>query len=380
MKNNGIKNNDILGLPIENSSKELETINLNETQLKIFNAIYLTARTKSEISAIIRVKEKTVANQLVKIGRKLKHHVLLKIPDNKIEGHYYVIRPKPSNIELPPKIYNYRLSATHPYLIVNLPKTKSGYWTLYPLGDLHYGSEQCDYEAVGKVLEIIKRDKTAIVLLMGDLAENALKDSVGTEVYSQIMPPQEQYESLYEMLVPISDKIIAALGGNHGYRTTKSAYIDPDELLAEALQVPYFQGFLYLDIIAENDRWEILAGHGRSASSTITGRINAIKKRSYFHSADIYLMGHVHDQQSFWDIEVCRDPQTCQLYERRRSYVLCGGFRKPYQGYANIKEYAPLLVGLPRIKLLISKDKPNPKIQSNYVVEIGSGAYKGIWQ
>lgn len=93
---------------------------------------------------------------------------------------------------------------------------------VYPLGDLHIGSEDFDMEKWRKWKRMVMEDENAVVVTIGDLIDNGLKSSI-TNVYEQTMRPSEQKRWLAKELMPIKDKIVCAVQGNHEYRTTKTA-------------------------------------------------------------------------------------------------------------------------------------------------------------
>ena len=71
--------------------------------------------------------------------------------------------------------------------------------TIYPIGDIHYGSPQCNEALVKKVIAEIKDNPEARWIGMGDLIENAIVGSLG-DVYNQTVSPQEQVEAVAALL------------------------------------------------------------------------------------------------------------------------------------------------------------------------------------
>jgi len=337
-----------------NNNNRLEDLqNLTDNQKAIFKCILNMPRTKEEISSALNLSEKTVSNNIPLMARQLEYHDVVRYVDSDGNVLYSIKEQKVWHQTLLPKVYKYNVSPIHPYMVINLPDPPEGnHWTLYPFGDLHYGASECDYLAVDKALNLIDGDANGIVILMGDLMENANKESPADSVYRQVIQPQQQQEDITNKLSKIAHKIIASVGGNHGDRSIKAVYLDPDKSIADSIEVEHFPGMLYLDIICQNYKWEILVHHGDTSSTTLSGRINAVKKKNIFHTADIFLMGHTHDTQFPWDIEIKRDPRNMKLAERDRSYILTGGFLKPHIGYPNKKGYPPLPICMPSINLL----------------------------
>ena len=91
---------------------------------------------------------------------------------------------------------------------------------VYAIGDVHVGSPQFDEQAIRKKIKIIQDDPLAAVCVCGDLGDFGLKNSK-TNVYQATMSPREQVEYIYELFLPIADKIAACVPGNHEERILK---------------------------------------------------------------------------------------------------------------------------------------------------------------
>lgn len=98
--------------------------------------------------------------------------------------------------------------------------------TLIPLADAHYGSQEFNETRWHQTIKRIQDDPHCFCVLVGDMIDNGLKNSV-TNVYEATCGPGEQKEWLYNELLPIKDKICGAVGGNHENRTRKETDIDP---------------------------------------------------------------------------------------------------------------------------------------------------------
>ncbi len=90
-----------------------------------------------------------------------------------------------------------------------------GYAEVIFLGDVHYGSPQCDVERFQRMVEYCVKNQV-YVFLMGDLVECATRHSVGSGVYEQETPVDDQHEQMVEWLRPLSEKklIIGSHAGN----------------------------------------------------------------------------------------------------------------------------------------------------------------------
>lgn len=92
---------------------------------------------------------------------------------------------------------------------------KDGYAEVMFIGDVHYGSPQCDVKRFLSNVEYCLNNGV-YVLLMGDLIESATRHSVGAGVYEQDVPCQSQHEQMVEWLTPLAEHnlILGSLMGN----------------------------------------------------------------------------------------------------------------------------------------------------------------------
>lgn len=143
-------------------------------------------------------------------------------------------------------------------------------------------------------IDEIKREGH-LVILMGDLTENALTSSVGS-VYEQVLPPKAQIDGITQLLEPIKDQIIGGVGGNHGARTVRAVGIDPDELICYNLGVQYFGKTCAGRIQVGAAHWKIVAHHGAGGGGLLGSKLNVIaeKMTKVYPLADLYLCGHTH--------------------------------------------------------------------------------------
>lgn len=97
---------------------------------------------------------------------------------------------------------------------------------IYPLGDVHIGSKECDIKLFKQWVEMVRQDPFGAAVIIGDMMNMGLKTSK-SNVYEEVLTPMQQKELCYELLSPISDKIIAGCSGNHEYRAVKEVGMNP---------------------------------------------------------------------------------------------------------------------------------------------------------
>lgn len=97
---------------------------------------------------------------------------------------------------------------------------------VYALGDVHIGSPEFNEEVIRKKIAHIESDEYGVVCVAGDLCDYGLKNAK-TNVYEATMQPKEQQEFAYELFLPIVDKIVSLVPGNHEQRITREVGLCP---------------------------------------------------------------------------------------------------------------------------------------------------------
>jgi len=224
---------------------------------------------------------------------------------------------------------------------------------LIPIGDIHYGSKECNIKKIKENVQYVKDNKNARVVLMGDLVDIALRDSVGAGTFDNNFEPEEQIDGIIELLMPIKNKILCLIGGNHEERIRMRTSIDINKLIAKALDTTYVGSMCFLKIMVGTTNYVVFAAHGSTGAVSPAGKINAVMKYGTYIDADLYLMGHVHELAHHTTEYFRVDIGNKQIVKDKRHYVITGHYLN-YGGYAEAKGYAPGKTGSPNIKL--SKD------------------------
>ena len=226
---------------------------------------------------------------------------------------------------------------------------------LYCIGDIHFGSPECDEELLERDIEAIRKDGQARVILNGDLLQMDLKKSKG-DLYGQKYPPSKQKRLLRQKLQPIQDKILCMQGGNHDEgRSDEDA--TPIEDMAEYMGVPYTDGEMLLKLsVGAKKRngkpavYSIFAVHGWSNGRMVGSKANNLHRLSDIVLADVYFINHTHWQMAFPDTYMVPDLHNNNVMEMRRHYVNAGS----YQGrgrYPKTKGMRPTVLGTPVVWL-----------------------------
>lgn len=163
----------------------------------------------------------------------------------------------------------------------------------YAISDVHLGAPECDLPRFAAFLDGIRRDRDAYIVLVGDIINNGVKDSL-TNVYEETMPPSMQVEKAVELLEPISHQILGCVGGNHERRSKKAVDLDPMYTIMCMLGIQhlYRTNFAMMRIILANgntkDRYALMLIHGKTEN----------KKRQFAYAVegvDAIISGHTHN-------------------------------------------------------------------------------------
>lgn len=216
---------------------------------------------------------------------------------------------------------------------------------LYAFGDQHIGSKDCNLDKVKEDIKKIREDKQAIVILMGDLINNSLRNSVGAGSYDDLINPNEQIDLAVKLLKPIKNKIIGIHTGNHCRRAYNETTLHPELLIAKELNISFLGDDCFTLLNFNEESYVIHSAHGSTGSSTVTGALNACLKYNTYINADVYLMGHSHYLANYRQQSYRVDKKNKILIETSKHFVLTGGYLNYSNSYAEQKSYIPVKLG-----------------------------------
>lgn len=200
-------------------------------------------------------------------------------------------------------------------MIVRKLGSELPYVNIYPLGDIHVGSENFDHARFKNWIEMVSADPYGYVVIVGDTVDNGLKNSK-TNSYEAVMRPREQKEYLKRMLFPIRDRIIGAVRGNHEERSVKESddcplydvmsKLDIEELYRENLAI------IKLNVGQRtSDRqvsYVLALAHGASKSKTETFAYA-------MDGVDIFVTGHTHQPSNTFPSKIVVDVHNEKIRE-----------------------------------------------------------------
>ena len=177
--------------------------------------------------------------------------------------------------------------------------------------------------------------------------------------------------NLIEDLLPIKDRIIGAVDGDHfkvySDGTTSTQFI-LKELGCPEAYLGQRMGWIRLVVNTAGRMrqgapngggiaYHIFVRHGKGAAATPGADVNALLNQSTQFDADLHMAGHTHKQ---WFFKV---PHLyCGKYDVKQRYVayaragsLLRGFIYGQPTYAELAEYKPLSIGWPEIQLWFTR-------------------------
>jgi predicted phosphodiesterase len=232
-------------------------------------------------------------------------------------------------------------------LIKNYPKASEV--RLVPVGDVHYGSGDCDVDLFQGTLDYIKESESYMIG-MGDYLNLALKNSK-SDIYTEIENPDSSYEQLYEMLYPIRNRIWGLHMGNHEFRVWREAGINITKSLCRDLKVPYLGFATFTKVKVGDNNYTIYSTHGGSGATTQEGKLRAVRRLGESFDADLYLMGHMHETAVLSEDKRSVDYRN-KTVKRKKVYYVCTGHFTDYEGsYGEMKNYRPGKKGCAKVKL-----------------------------
>lgn len=228
-------------------------------------------------------------------------------------------------------------------------ETKERRLTLFPFVCWHVGAPQSDYEFIGEMVDRLKEDPWGRGIYLGDGGECVTKSSKGM-IYEQTMSPQEQLNWNVDKLLPVKEKMLFGVKGNHGWRTFKDSGIGFDEGLCTKLGIPYFGTAVFWNLIVRRSSYDIFTHHGLDSGVMIGTKINKAKKFEEYIAADAIFSAHSHicvklppKRTAYIDNHVGRATEPRPIKWRDTHNYICGCAYDSRSGYAEDKGYPPLL-------------------------------------
>lgn len=159
-------------------------------------------------------------------------------------------------------------------------------------------------------IEDVRKNPDVYLILGGDLIDNGTKSSV-TNPFHATMPPSVQKREMANILMPVKDRILCIIPGNHERRSTKDADDDPCLDIACMLDISHLYrenvAFLHLQVGEQTNNsgtrkagrqrpsYNIVVVHGNGGGILTGGAVNRAESFGYvIDGMDMLVVGHTH--------------------------------------------------------------------------------------
>jgi predicted phosphodiesterase len=220
---------------------------------------------------------------------------------------------------------------------------------LYPLGDFHIGSANFNESDFERLINIIETDEHAVVVLNGDIINNATKTSV-SDIYRETMSPEQSIEVAVEYLERIKDKIIGVTTGNHEERTYRLTGLDPTKHICYRLGIDELydpvSNVIFLSFGKNRGRQNVYntfvlyQTHGRGGGRTIGSKANNVARLANIIHADVYIHSHTHVPITFKQNYFMTNASNKGMKQVKRLFVNTNAY-EGFGGYGERASYTP---------------------------------------
>ena len=222
------------------------------------------------------------------------------------------------------------------------------------IGDVHYGSPQCDIPRFVAMLDYALKNNI-YVLLMGDLLETATRHSVGAGVYEQDKNPDDQSEQMIEWLRPLAQQglIIGSHIGNHCERIYKESGFNVMKAMCRELKIRYLGDACWTQLKVGSQTYLLYTLHGRTGARFDGTALLALERISVSFYADLVACGHSH---KLITSSVLMQRVVNGLVKEFKKYLLiCGSYLKYDGGYGQTLGLPISKLGSPKCKFYGTK-------------------------
>ena len=233
--------------------------------------------------------------------------------------------------------------------------------TIYPVGDLQYGSSACDFDRFKRFIETTSKNPNAYYIGMGDFFDVMSPSNRGN--YLASLAKGETYDStidlmlrgitilmddVKEVLKPTIGRWLGCVEGHHYYQYESGTTTDIE--MCKFLEAPFLGSTalvrLEFNKLKENGHnvasdLVIFATHGRGGGKLTASPLNILESLAgSFEGVDVFLMGHQHKIvggkkqiiKPHWGIKGGRS----RLIHRDIIMACTGGYLKGYMVSNNV--------------------------------------------
>jgi hypothetical protein len=237
---------------------------------------------------------------------------------------------------------------------------------LVPLSDFHWDEPQSDHKAIKGYVDWIKNHKNAYTLLNGDLWTVVSSRSVANYFETsdkgryELIPIDDAFDQVEDLLKPIADRILAADTGGHEFNhAMRETGMDLTYRLMKNLGIRdrYARdgGVLLIKTkpLTPKDRtfFSAVFTHGWGGARTRGAKLRKAEYLAEAFEADMIVISHDHTQNvTRKNILTIPNWSSNGVQVHRTMLISTGAFRG-YTGYPFRSGYQPSDLGTPRIRI-----------------------------
>lgn len=228
--------------------------------------------------------------------------------------------------------------------------------TIIPVSDVHLGAAECMEKEFVEFIDRVRQTENVYLTLGGDLLNNATKSSV-SNIYDEVYRPSTAKRMMANILEPVRDRILCAVGGNHERRSSKDVDDDITYDIMTKLDIEdlYRENIAFLKIQMGNasdangnrnqgryrPTYCIAVTHG-SGGGVLTGAgVNRNERFGYaMDGVDALIVGHTHKPYTTQPGKVYVDLRNNQVSVRPFKVISATSWLG-FSGYATAKMMLP---------------------------------------
>lgn len=250
---------------------------------------------------------------------------------------------------------------------------------IVPLYDLHVGNAACDEKLLKKTIKKIEEDPACYWIGGGDMCDfinrkdpRHRESAMASWLWGVDDIARKSRDRVVEMLMPIKDKCLGLLKGNHEASFLKYNEVDVYAMLVDKIRPSHatpimlgWQGFIVLKLVRVNGKsrasWpvRIYCHHGYGGGRLEGGHALTLGRLFKDYDCDIGLLGHRHVQMAIPRVQVAVSPRG-KIYNREQLGVFCGSFLKSYsedEVYSEERGLPALRTGAIRLRIWPDKQR-----------------------
>jgi len=269
-----------------------------------------------------------------------------------------------------------------------LHPSRSDQIKLVYFSDLHWMAKACTEKEVMRTRNEIRDDPNTFWIGGGDYGEfigfgdtkrfdpDAVAEHVRVADLARL--GKKTYEAIRDIFEPIKHKCLGLIVGNHekqymrrqqqedlhGWLCTEldvtdlgySCFMDVVFVRTRKVRKPTLRAKTVSDPNTHSESFRIFCHHGAGAAQTKGGKINRLTAFMRNFDADIYFMGHIHDQLGCKIQMLTANTACTKIRNRSKIGVVSGSYLKTYaQGvtsYAEQKGYEPVTLGAAHVVIV----------------------------